>query len=210
MRTRAVCFVFAVAILAAPASATESTIVPGVGIGKIRMGMTLAQVERVFGKDAIVNSRRNVAGTQYVEYGWNFSTWSVGFLQSGATLKATQVATTLRGQRTSDGIGVGSTFKAVARAYPRAICASYYPSMGSIATTQPGNGSRGYGPAIVVAKDRKQMAFMVTNPDLGLAVKTKPWYVNEVVVRNSVPGAVDFVPDGRCQPGWQQRGAPYR
>ena len=177
-------------------------------MGKIKMGMTLAEVQRAFGKDMVLNGQRNVAGTEYVEYGWNFSTWSVGFLQRGGTLKATQVATTLRGQKTTSGIEVGSTFKAVVRAYPQSICTSYYESMGSIATTEPGNRSRTYGPAIVVAKNGKQMAFMVTNPDLGAAVLTKPWYVKEVIVRNSIPGAIDFVPHYRCRPGWQQRGSP--
>jgi len=58
-------------------------------------------------------------------------------------------------------------------------------------------------------ENRKQMAFMVTTADKNNFIQTKPWYVYEVVVRNSVPGAVDFVPQGRCDPSWQQRGTPW-
>ena len=59
--------------IGAGASATESTIYPGVGIGKVELGMTRAQVERTLGKDAIVNSQATFAGTRYVELAWNFA-----------------------------------------------------------------------------------------------------------------------------------------
>jgi hypothetical protein len=189
-------------ILAGAASATESTIVRGTGIGKIHVGMTRAQVERVLGKDSLLNDRAQVGSTTYLELGWNFSTFSVGFLQTGSTLRVAQVATTLRGEKTATGIGVGSTFKAAAHAYPQAICGNYFTSMGS--TTD-----RNESTALVVAKDRKQLAFLVRHlrpegyGDLG------PWIVYAVIVRNSIAGAVDFPPsERRCSPGWQQRGSP--
>ena len=47
MRVRAALVIVAAAILAADAAATESTIYPGVRIGKVRLGMTLAQVKHV-------------------------------------------------------------------------------------------------------------------------------------------------------------------
>jgi hypothetical protein len=51
------------------ASATESTIYPGVGIGKVKLGMTQAQVVRVLGKDYLVNKRTSTS----VELAWNFA-----------------------------------------------------------------------------------------------------------------------------------------
>lgn len=193
--------------LVASAAAAESTIIRGIGIGKVRVGMTRAQVEHVLGKDALVNARTTVAGTQYLELGWNFSTLSVGFLRQGATYRVAQVETTIRGEKTVSGIGVGSTFKAAARAYPQAICTGYFTGMGS--TVDYGPGVRDAQEALVVAGDRKQLAFLVRHQrptgygDLG------PWVVYGVIVRNSIPGAVDFPPDWRrCRPGWRERGEP--
>jgi hypothetical protein len=42
-------------VVASGASAMEETIHPGVGIGKLKLGMTRSQVVRALGKDYIVN-----------------------------------------------------------------------------------------------------------------------------------------------------------
>src|SRR5438270_7738165 len=104
MRKLACCAALAV-VATTPASATESTIVRGVGIGKIRVGMTRAQVGRVFGNGAVVNARAKIGASDYVQLAWNFGTQSVGFLKHGPTYRVTEVATSLRGQRTTAGIG---------------------------------------------------------------------------------------------------------
>ncbi len=186
--------------------AIESTIVRGVGIGKVKVGMTRAQVERILGKDEFFNGRTTVDGTTYIEYGWNFGTWSVGFLGRGDTYRVAQVATDLRAQRTPERIGVGSAFRAVVRAYPQAICRSYYVNMGS--TVSHGPPYRTSSSALVVAKNRRQLAFLVHPADKyryeGL------WVVYQVIVRNSIPGAVDFVPKSHCDSDWQQLGRPYK
>ena len=61
--------------VATAASAIELTIHPGVGIGKVKLGMTQAQVQRVLGRDSFVNARE---GT-YTELAWDFASWTVGF-----------------------------------------------------------------------------------------------------------------------------------
>lgn len=197
------------ALVAASASATEVTIVRGVGIGKIRVGMTLKQVQKAFGSDSLFDARSKVAGMSYVDLGWEFGSWSVGVLEQKGTWRAAQVATTLRGQRTPEGIGVGSSFKAVVRAYPQAICVRYYPTMGSTVAQGWGAGQRYAQTALVVANDRKQMAFLVRSASK-FYDPYAPYYVYDVVVRTSVPGAVDFEPKSRCDEGWQQRGLPYK
>lgn len=197
------------ALVAASASATEVTIVRGIGIGKIRVGMTLQQVQNVFGTESLVDARANIVGKPYVDRGWEFGSWSVGFLKQQGTWRAAQVATTLRGQRTPKGIGVGSSFKAVVRAYPQAICVRYYPTMGSTVAQSWGAGQRYAQTALVVANDRKQMAFLV-RPASKFYDPYAPYYVYGVIVRTSVPGAVDFEPKSRCDEGWQQRGLPYK
>jgi opacity protein-like surface antigen len=105
---------FAIALLAvavaAPASATEMTIVPGVGIGKVRLGMTLAQVKKVLGQPQTVNARKQLSGHRgYIEYGWNFSSFWVGFVNTKGVLHAALVGTVLRGEKTASGVGVGTS-----------------------------------------------------------------------------------------------------
>jgi hypothetical protein len=188
------------------ASAVESTIIRGVGIGKVRVGMTRGQVERLLGKDHIVNAQTSVADTTYVELGWDFSTFAVGFLKSGTTYRVAQVETTLQGEKTTKGIGVGSSFRAVVREYPQAICGAYFTSMGSSGDVTIGPNHRSASTALVVAQDRKQLAFLVHPAELNRY--SVPWVVFGVIVRNSIPGAIDFRPSSRCQYGWQTRGRP--
>ncbi len=113
----------AVLVLAAGASASESTIYPGVGIGKIKLGMSAAQVKKVMGRDFLLNNHETVAGVRYVEYGWDFAHWTVTFEQRGTSLRAVQIATDVQGQRTVKGIGIGTRWPAVRRAYPGGRCA---------------------------------------------------------------------------------------
>jgi len=113
MRTFLITVVIAGAFVTG-ASAIESTIYPGVGIGKIKLGMTKAQVERFLGKDPLLNAREGA----YTEFAWDFATWTVGFRRG----RAVQISNGLRNQRTKLGIGVGSSWQAVMRAYPGGAC----------------------------------------------------------------------------------------
>jgi hypothetical protein len=99
----------------AAAWAGDATISPGVSIGKLRLGMTRAQVERVLGRDYVVNARD--AG--YVELAWDYSAWTVGVQQG----RVVQIGTTLRSQGTAAGIGPWrTTWPRVVRAYPGGQC----------------------------------------------------------------------------------------
>jgi len=64
-------------VVASTASATESTIYPGVGIGKVKLGMSRAQVVHALGKDYLVDERRE----GFLELGWNFGSWTVAMKQ---------------------------------------------------------------------------------------------------------------------------------
>jgi hypothetical protein len=120
---RAVAIALLVGVVAAPASATESTIVPGVGIGKVKLGMTLTQVKKALGTPQTINARKQLAGGRgYIEYGWNYSTIWVGFVNTkGSVLHAVLIGTDVVAQRTKSGIGV-STHIARVLAQPRARC----------------------------------------------------------------------------------------
>jgi hypothetical protein len=50
-------------VVASGASAMEETINPGVGIGKLKLGMTRAQVVRTLGRDYVVNESSPSAPT---------------------------------------------------------------------------------------------------------------------------------------------------
>jgi hypothetical protein len=65
------------ALVVSGASATESTIYPGVGIGKIKLGMTLPQVEHVLGRDYLFNTNAIVDNARFRELAWNFASWFV-------------------------------------------------------------------------------------------------------------------------------------
>jgi hypothetical protein len=200
---RGVC-VFAVAAgltLPAGASASESTIYPGVGIGKITLGMTVSQVKHVLGKDAAVNDRETYNGTQYVELGWNYSTWSIAFAQARAKLRVVQVATTLRSQKTPAKVGVGTAWRQLVRAYPHGLCA-FGNSIGL-----PKDGVEGrYGSLLeylVPHRGGTQTIYMLRQDD-------DRYHVFEVHVRRPFTPLGEFARDNAfgCRPGWESTEFP--
>ena len=99
--------------LAAPAAADEEVVRHGQSIGKIRLGMSVAEVRDLLGRERAVNVRepRGTRGYVYLELDWDFGWWTVGFMRRGKGLfKAVLVGTSQRAQRTSQGFGLG-TFK---------------------------------------------------------------------------------------------------
>ena len=181
--------------IVATASATESTIVPGVGIGKVKLGMTQGQVLRLLGKDYLVNERATVGGASYRELQWNFASWSVGLLRTGTRWQVTQVATTVRGQRTASNIGAGSTLKGVLRAFPHVICGKRYAD-GAVAPPKIG--------LLLAQKGGLQTVFWVsgTTPTRTVA------RIYETTVRQSFRPLGVFGPGHQCSDGWRETGQP--
>ena len=99
------------ALAAAPATAAPEramVIVPGQQIGKIRIGMPLAQVRAVLGRPTLMNRRLRVGFTRYVEYDWGYGRWTVGFSGRGSAARASLIGTTVRSERTRERVGVGT------------------------------------------------------------------------------------------------------
>lgn len=182
------------------ASATESTIYPGVGIGKIKVGMTLPHVERVLGKDYLINTETIVDNNRFRELAWNFASWTVGFLRRGYDWRVVQVETTLSPQRTTTGIGVSSPFRQVVASYPRVFCNGIYSAWGADYT-------RHWETALILADKSTYTAFAVKPSVYGHA--EVPWRVYAVIVQQAVPGHTSLTPPSyRCAPGWRARGRP--
>jgi hypothetical protein len=179
-------------VVTSSASATESTIYPGVRIGKVELGMTKAQVVRALGKDAIINDRS--AG--YVELAWNFASWTVGF-QDG---RAVQVGTTLHTQRTASGTGPGSFWLKLVKAYPGGVCTFTFGPTGGLEYLVPHKGGT-------------QTLFVLHDwpPNSGsYGVTMKTYSVITAYVRRPFRALPEFARDYpyHCRAGWQTEPIP--
>jgi hypothetical protein len=95
----------------------------GLGIGRVKLGMTYAEVRRVLGGPQTVDRRERLRdGRRYVEFSWDFGWWTVGFLGRPGKLRVALVQTANRSERTVEGLGVGSRERAV-RSALRVRCA---------------------------------------------------------------------------------------
>jgi hypothetical protein len=88
----------------------------GAGIGKIRLGMTYAEVRRILGGPQTVDRRERLSGgRRYLEFGWDLGWWSVGFLGRPGKLRVAMVSTLNRRERTVEGLGIGTRERVVRR-----------------------------------------------------------------------------------------------
>jgi hypothetical protein len=121
---RAVALAALVAALTAATAGARSdanaVIRHGVGIGKVRLGMTEAQVRAALGKPSSTLDEAGSFGRRTHELQYDGSAWLVRL--GGRPLRVVQVATTLRRERTREGLGVGSFERDVLKAYPRLRC----------------------------------------------------------------------------------------
>ena len=172
MHRSALLVVLSVAVGAAAsaqaAGERDALVRPGVGIGKVRLGMTPAQVFRALGRTQVVNRRIDYGfGKRYVEYGWDYTSWSVGFTGRPNSFRVSKVATTLRRERTRGGVGVGTTLRALLRVYPNVQCVGRWysdpdpgtwvvigrqPTMTAFNIDYSGPGSRGRVAEVVVQR----------------------------------------------------------
>ncbi len=117
--TRLGVLVVAVAALlaAAPASAR---ITPQVGIGGIRLGMTVSQVRAALGApDAVIFQRHPIIGrTRIYKYGLTYAT----FDGTARSAKVVSINTRSRSERTTRGVGVGTARATVASRVPKVQC----------------------------------------------------------------------------------------
>lgn len=205
-----VAVVLVAATVASSASATELTIYPGVGIGKVELGMTRAQVEHALGKDALVNGRATVGATQYVELGWNFATWTVAFARTGRILHAVHVGTTVQGQTTPAGIGIGTPWRRLVHAYPHGLCA-FGNSLGLPKPSDSRFRMGVYLEYLVPHKGGTQTIYVFHNVFSEQLQRTVNYRVFEVHVRKAFAPLEEFAPNSRfrCADGWEDTDVPH-
>jgi hypothetical protein len=113
------------ALLAAAAGAgTEADlrIRLGQGIGKLRLGMSEAEVRRAMGRPRAIVRLRADFGILTVEYQYGLAAYAVRLSGPRGRLRATRISTVLRRERTAKGIGPGSRERDLIRAYRRVRC----------------------------------------------------------------------------------------
>ena len=171
--------------LAASAFGTESTVYPGVGIGKVRLGMTRAQVAKALGPYSLVDERARIGGAAYVQEGWDFDSWSVGFLRGRVVF----IGTTLRAQRTPNGIRQGSTAEQLVRAYPHGLC-----------------GLKSKLLYLVAHAGGTQTIFNLRYDfqTLPSGARKRVTRVQEIWVRQRFRPLEEFAPENRCESGWEK------
>jgi hypothetical protein len=182
---RSACVVALVLVFAGPASAVEVTIVPNVSIGKVKLGMTFGQVKKVMGPPQVVNARKQLSrGRGFIEYGWDFSTLWVGFVNTKGVLRAVLIGTGLVGEKTKEGIGVGVSLEKLRASY-RVTCvntseAPFDPRI----YTDPGDRLVGY--CVVGSLSAPTTVFGVgCKTRVPVTDKCADWRVNRVIVRRA-------------------------
>ena len=108
-----------VALTAAGASAGpegDKRIRHGAGIGRVKLGMTYAEVRRILGGPDTVDRRERLSrGRRYLEFSWDYGWWTVGFMGRPGNLRVAAVQTLNVRERTVEGLGVGSRERSVRR-----------------------------------------------------------------------------------------------
>jgi len=184
-------------VVASGASAVEETIYPGVGIGKVKLGMTRGQVVRTLGKDYVVNK----TGSSYTELGWDFSSWTVR-IRDG---RAVEVGTVLRNQKTTKRIGPGTLWPKLVKAYPGGSCTftDVAPAPYVAPTVME---------YLVAHKGGTQTLFTLHDwpPRAYYGSTAKTLFVVSVSVRTRYEALPEFARDYqyRCRDGWQTTAHP--
>lgn len=183
-----------VGLVIVPAAAgTESTIYPGVGIGKVKLGMTEAQVKRQLGPWRFVNEREG----NHLSVGWGFGEWTLDFVGG----RVVQVATTLVAQKTATRVGVGTSWRALVRAYPHGVCTINNDTRNVYAAGAE---------YLVPHKGGTQTIYYVPQPRDFAENPTAVWRIREVHVRSPWVRLPEFGASWqvRCKDDWRTSDAP--
>jgi hypothetical protein len=99
------------------AGASSQLIRHGVGIGKVRLGMTEAQVRAALGRPTAIVRRGAGFGGARLELQFDEAAYTVVLRRRGEGFRAVAVSTILPRERTREGLGVGALETRVRRSY---------------------------------------------------------------------------------------------
>ena len=107
----------AAALPAGAAPQRDLLIRPGVGIGKVRLGMTVPQLRAAMGRPLAVLPQEARFGRQAVEWQYGYGAYMVRLEGRRNALRVVGVSTTILKERTPEGFGVGTLESRVERAF---------------------------------------------------------------------------------------------
>jgi hypothetical protein len=162
---------------AAGAPGATTLIRPGVGIGKVRLGMTQAHVRRVLGPHMVVNARERRFGLTYLELAYDYSAYTVGFFGAPGNLRVVSVATSLRRERTRNGLGPGTSLRALRRALRGEQCRLRRAAQNSMFRTE----------CILHAPSGARTTFIAGRDCSAYVHRCDRWVVFEVAVSRGAP-----------------------
>ncbi len=116
---------------ASAASTRDALVRPGVGIGQLRLEMTLRESVQAL-RRPIVFERARVfprEGVRYLQYRTKDHVWRIGLLGVHGRERLALISTKARRERTRDGIGVGTLVETLPRQLhgQRPVCIKRYP-----------------------------------------------------------------------------------
>jgi hypothetical protein len=111
------CVVLGLAASASASTQRDALIRPGVGIGKVRLGMTLAQVRAAWGRPYAVQITPHELGARTIELQYDFAAYVVTLVGLPGRERVVAVATTLAAERLRQGVGVGSLERRLQRVF---------------------------------------------------------------------------------------------
>ena len=112
------CLALALTASAAAATQRDSLIRPGVGIGKVKLGMTIAQVRAAWGPARARTLETQPRGSREIELQYDFAAYTVRLVGRPKRERVVSVATTLRREKTHQGVGVGPFEQRLRRQIP--------------------------------------------------------------------------------------------
>ena len=119
----------ALLVITGGASARDAVARPGVSVGKIKLGMTEAQLRAAMGKPNYVVEKAGTFGRVRVEYQYGaLAEWSVELAGPRGNLRVTSVLTYLKSQRLPNGLGVGTRERTLTRTYGRRLECQRWPT----------------------------------------------------------------------------------
>ena len=111
------CVALALVASASGSTQRDALIRPGVGIGKVRLGMTLAQVRAAWGRPQAFTIRTQKRGGRILELQYDFAAYTVSLAGLLGRERVIAVGTTLAKERLRQGIGVGSPERRLQRIF---------------------------------------------------------------------------------------------